>query len=274
MQDLPGEAEKLIRSYRVPVRTSNEEALGKLLNSIGQKDIPDNVPRRKITWYMWAASVAATIAIFVTVWLFTASETVSSPSGDIYAFRLPDNSRVVLHDGSAITFRKYFWNSHVNLQGEAYFEVEKGNDFRVMTSNGEVEVLGTRFLVKEKESRFEVKCYQGKVRAGYISEDWILESGIEVVATGEKAEKKQFSETPGYPAFARFSASFENMPVSDVMKEVERFFGVNIRLEVTADKRFSGSVETGSLDNVLRIVSEPLGLHYVFEDTYRIKVYN
>ena len=273
-QNLPPEVEELIRSYRVPVRSSKEEVLGKLLGSIDEKEAMVKVPRRKITWYMAAASVAATIAIVVSVWLFTATETLSSAQGYTSAFRLPDQSRVVLHDGSSLSFRKYMWNRRVRLEGEAYFEVEKGTGFKVLTPNGEVEVLGTRFLVKDIDESFAVQCYQGKVRAGYAHEAWILDPGTEVRASGEGAGKKEFASQNGYPTFARFTASYNNAPVSEVMKDVEQFFGVDIIIDAPAGKRFSGTVETGSLENVLRIVSEPLQLNYAFEDKYRIRILN
>jgi len=273
-QDLPLKADELIRSYRVPTRHSKQEALDKLLSKIGESDHTEKVPVRKINWFKAAVSVAATVAVVVTFWLFMAAETVSSAAGDTLAFRLPDDSRVVLHNESSLSYRKYFWKRNVKLEGEAYFEVEKGNGFRVTTENGNVEVLGTRFLVKEETNRFNVQCYQGKVKAGYSTESRILEPGTEFTGIQGKAEKKAFDADKGYPQFARFSKSFENTPLPEVLSEVEAFFGVKIQIDAIEGKSFSGTVETGSLESVLRIITEPLQLEFIFEDKYSIKISN
>jgi transmembrane sensor len=271
-QNLPQKAEELIRSYRVPTRLSKQEVLNQLLSKIEETENAKNVRVHRITWFRAAVSVAATVAVVVTFWLFMAAETVSSRAGDTLAFRLPDDSRVVLHNESSLSYRKYFWKRNVKLEGEAYFEVEKGNGFKVNTPSGNVEVLGTRFLVKEETDIFTVQCYQGKVKAGIADESWILEPGIEFTRSQEKAEMKVFNSESEYPHFARFRKSFENVPLRAVLAEVEAFFGVNIKMDGSAEKNFSGAVETGSLENVLRIVTESLHLEYIFEDKYSITI--
>jgi transmembrane sensor len=273
-QDLPHMADELIRSYRVPARQSKQEALDMLLGKIGDNEKAGKVPVRMITWFRAAVSVAATVAVVVTFWLFMAAETVSSRAGDTLAFRLPDDSRVVLHNESTLSYRKYLWRRNVKLEGEAYFEVEKGNGFKVITGKGDVEVLGTRFLVKEEEHIFTVQCYQGKVKAGYTDESWILDPGTEFTGTQEKAEKKTFEAETGYPQFARFSKNFKNVPLPEVLSEVESFFGVNIQMDGMGGKNFTGSIETGNLENVLLIITGSLQLEYVFEDKYNIKLLN
>jgi transmembrane sensor len=273
-QDLPRNADELIRSYRVPASRSKQEALDMLLSKIGTGEDAGKAPVRTITWFRAAVSVAATVAVIVTFWLFIAAETVSSRAGETFAFRLPDDSRVILHNESSLSYRKYMWKRNVKLEGEAYFEVEKGNGFKVITGNGNVEVLGTRFLVKEEDNRFIVQCYQGKVKAGFTGESWILEPGTELAAKNQKAEKKAIEADVEYPQFARFSKSFENVPLPEVLAEVEAFFGVNIHRNGISGMNFTGTVETGNLENVLRIITIPLQLDYVFEDKYNIKLLN
>jgi transmembrane sensor len=273
-QDLPHMADELIRSFRVPARHSKQEALDMLLGKIGENENAGKVPVHRITWFRAAVSVAATVAVVVTFWFFMAAETVSSRAGDTLAFRLPDDSRVVLHNESSLSYKKYLWRRNVRLEGEAYFEVEKGYGFRVITRKGDVEVLGTRFLVKEEEHMFTVQCYQGKVKASYTDESWILDPGTEFTGTREKTEKKVTEAVSGYPQFARFSKSFENTPLPEVLAEVEAFFGVNIQLNGIAGKNFTGTIETGNLENVLLIITGPLQLKYAFEDKYNIKLLN
>lgn len=273
-QSISQKADQLIRNYQIVVNSGKEEVLDTLLKKIEEKERTTAIPRRRISWFrISAASVAAVIVIAVTFWFLTASQSTEVSKGNTYAFRLPDESRVILHDGSSLTYSKYFWNRVVKLTGSAYFEVEKGTGFRVKTPNGSVEVLGTRFLVEGVEKDLVVKCYEGSVKTSYEKRSWVLEPGTQFSGKQGLAKKKNFETVSGFPAFAEFSKSFSNTPVSLVFQEIETFFGVDIKLKTPLDKNFSGSFETGSLENVLQIVCEPLQLNYKFEDKYRIEIY-
>lgn len=264
-------AERLLKNYKVDTRSEKEEVFNKLLGKIEEKE---QKPTRKISWYLTAAaSVAATVAVLITFWLFTATETIQSGKGESYAFRLPDDSRIVLHDGSTLSYRKYFWNRNVSLVGEAYFEVEKGDGFLVKTKQGEVEVLGTRFLVNEINNQFMVQCYEGKVKTNFKDDSWLLEPGTRFSGQGDTAEKETVNNENGYPAFAKFSEKFQNVPLMEVVAEIENFFEVDIQIKANTAKRFSGTIQTGNLENVLQIVCAPLQLDYTFEDKYRIIIY-
>jgi transmembrane sensor len=268
------DAGKILQNYRVETSSSKEEVLEKLLRKIDEKEEVSKAPQRRITWYLaGAASVAATIAILVVFWFFTASETISSRQGEIYAFRLPDDSRVVLHDVSSLSYRKHLWKRDVKLTGEAYFEVEKGAGFRVKTRVGEVEVLGTRFRVQEEADGLMVQCFEGRVKTNYADNSWILEPGTQFAGRHKTAKKEVFTTENGYPGFARFQRNFSNTPLRDVVHEIENFFEVDIRVTIPAGKNFSGSVHSGNLENVLRIVCEPLQLDYHFEDKYSIVIF-
>ena len=88
---------------------------------------------------------------------------------------LPDASSVTLNAMSSIKYQEDSWNKNreVSLQGEAYFQVAKGATFDVITNQGVVRVLGTQFTVKQRDSYFEVQCFEGKV--GVINGDVITE---------------------------------------------------------------------------------------------------
>ncbi len=79
---------------------------------------------------------------------------------------LPDASKVTLNALSEVEFNKNGWDEkrEINLKGEAYFKVQKGKTFDVVTSNGIVAVVGTKFSVKQRHHYFEVKCFEGIVK--------------------------------------------------------------------------------------------------------------
>jgi transmembrane sensor len=273
-QSISQKADQLIRNYRISWKSDKKEVLDTLFKKIEEKEKAGHKPQRRITWFrVAAASVAATAAVLLVFWFFTASVTISTPEGQTLTSRLPDESRVILHDESSLKYRKYLWNRKVNLSGEAYFEVEKGTGFRVQTSNGEVEVLGTRFLVSERNNRFKVQCFQGKVKAGFQNETAELEPGTQFTGEEKLAVKENFTNEKTYPVFAQFQKNFSGVSLIQVKSEIESFFGVEIELAVDAGKKFTGTVHSGNLENVLQIVCEPLQLNYRFEDEYRILIY-
>lgn len=274
-QSISRDAEKIIRNYRLFVQSNKEEVLDTLLKKIEEKEKQEKQIKSGVQWLRVAGvSVAASIALLIAFWFFTAGTTISTDSSETVVYRLPDDSRVILHDGSAVSFPKYFWTRKVRLTGEAYFEVVKGNRFRVVTSRGDVEVLGTRFLVEDKNDRLHVQCFQGSVRTHFDKQKWLLEPGMQFTGQNHAAEKTALEDRPEYPDFAKFKRSFSNVPLTTVVKEIEDFFGVKIRLEGIKGKSFSGTIQSGNLDHVLQIVSQSLMLNYRFEDRLSVVMMN
>jgi len=270
-QSISEKADQLLNSYQVHAKMDKEEVLDTILNKIEQKE---NTPVRKINWYQVAGiSAAASVAVLVVFWFFTASVTVNSEMGETLTYRMPDNSRVVLHDNSSVKFGKYINKRKVALTGKAYFEVVKGDGFVVKTKNGNVAVLGTRFLVADNNEALNVKCYEGKVKTEFDRHSWILEPGTQFYGNSNSAEKNEIAEKTEYPDFAEFFGSFSNAPLLNVIQEIEGFFDVNIELKTGETEKFSGTIETGNLESALLIVCESLGLRYKFEDDYRIEIF-
>ncbi|SHI82523.1 FecR family protein [Tangfeifania diversioriginum] len=271
-QSISEKADMLISQYHVNPNVDKEEVLGTVLNKIERKETKSV---RQINWFRAAGiSAAATVAVLLAFYFFTATIAISAGDSKILTYRMPDDSRIVLRSGSNAEFGKYFRKRQVALEGEAYFEVEKGDGFVVKTDNGIVRVLGTRFLVSGKNSRLNVKCYQGKVETEFENKSWILEPGTQFAGDESTANKSRFDESVQFPDFALFSKNFTSAPLTEVVQRIEDFFKVQINLQPGITKTFSGSIQTANLESALQIVCESLRLNYEFEDDYRIKIFN
>jgi len=103
------------------------------------------------------------LLVFSFVFFSCSQETVKS--GDSYeGVELPDNSIVYLNHNSSISYDKDFESRKVELTGEAYFNVTKGETpFTITTSMGEVSVLGTEFNVKLDDEELDVEVESGTV---------------------------------------------------------------------------------------------------------------
>ncbi len=143
--------------------------------------------------YAAAAVVALLISFGVAASLYNKSVETEIVKK---SFLLPDNSKVVLHANSSLSYKPLLWklSRSTILYGEAYFEVEKGSKFEVVSEKAKTVVLGTRFLVKARENEYQVHCEQGKVM--------LVESARKnevVITAGQKARlktDKQFEIIP------------------------------------------------------------------------------
>jgi transmembrane sensor len=268
-------ADQLISHYQLQVRSDKEKVLDAVLKKIDSREHEKIRPAYNIRRLMTAGiSAAAVLLILITFYFFSATVTISAGDNDIVTYRLPDASRIVLHNNSKLEFKRYFWARNVKLKGEAYFEVENGRDFHVRISTGSVEVLGTRFFVADKGKDLEVRCYQGRVKTFYNKDSWILDEGTQFTAISQAVKKEEMDIKSPYPEFAKFNGSFSNVRLTQVLSQLESFFDVQIDLQQGATRIFTGTFETGSLDSALQIVCESLQMEYRYIDQHRILVYD
>ncbi len=262
-QSIPEMADRLVRHYRLPYSSGKEEVLGTILEKIEHQERRKVSSVRKIRWTRMAGVAAAAVFILLVAFYFlTASVSLSAGKETLFVSRLPDASRVVLQEDSELQYPKYFWNRSVRLRGEAYFEVTHGEGFQVKTPGGKVRVLGTRFSVVDGDEQLKVQCFEGRVRTEYAEQSWILEAGSRLVGVGKTVRKEKMATQKGYPAFALFSESFSDESLETVVKKLEAFFGAEIKIRNGAGKNFSGSFQTGNLENALKIICTSLKLQY------------
>jgi len=250
-----------VRQYRIPYTVGKDAALNSILERI--RDTKDT-PQKSFLLPYWIKSVAAAAAVvFVLVsagWVLS-NQNIGNPGENAVSHRLPDQSRVMLAEGSTLKYNRFFQSRKVHLSGKAYFEVQKGNRFQVTARNGRVEVLGTRFTIDDRNGRLEVVCFEGKVRATYNQQEIVLGEGAGVNFS-ENQEKEPVTIQESYPPMALFSEIYSNSELDGVLKDLGSFFGVTIINQVGKERFFSGTLNTGSLETALEIISASLEIRY------------
>lgn len=177
------------------------------------------------------------------------------------SFQLPDRSEVVLNSGSKIEFKKWMWKSHrkLKLDGEAYFKVAKGRRFEVITPLGKVTVLGTQFDVKARKTRFDVTCYEGRVKVNYKNSQIILTHGESV--TFENNQQTNTSTNSLQPEWMEGQLAFKNETIQNILDELQRQYDITIELKSnTAEALFTGKLPSNNLDVATRILSTTYNL--------------
>lgn len=257
------EAVHIVRSVAgIPVTSiSSEERIAlweKINASIQQAPAQQSKIKPLLKWVLTAAA-----ALALVIWINTTKpHQFMAFYGEQQSIELPESSQVVINAGSDIKYKRNFVSKReVKLTGEAFFEVQSGTTFTVITDKGTVTVLGTSFNVIAWPERFEVSCYTGKVRVQMDDHEGIeIAPGEKVVASNENLQKKSFIADSN-PSWMNGKFTFEDQPLSAVMKEFERQFGVEVTLaEGTDTIKYTGLFKKGDLAHELDGITWPLHL--------------
>jgi len=231
------------------------------LTCINQPNTPS-----KNRWQLGiAASVILLIGFFTYSIMFSTTE-FSSDYGKQLAFELPDGSKVLLNSKSTITFDKKNWNTNrtLELNGEAYFDVEKGSTFTVKTPQGNVTVLGTEFNVNANTDFFKISCYEGKVNVFDNSNDsnHILTPSLGYQnIKGNAPVSLNFNST--HPEWIDNQSIFKSTPIKHVFKALEKQYELQFKYDNFDDSiLFTGSFPNNNKEIALKTVLKSLNLTY------------
>jgi ferric-dicitrate binding protein FerR (iron transport regulator) len=197
--------------------------------------------------FLYAASAAA-VLIFLVIGLLPQVETFTTENGEITNVTLPDDSEVTLNAGTKIVYSGNRFNTRrkVQLTGEAYFKVSKGNTFSVVTNEGTITVLGTTFNVRSRDKKLSVFCYTGKVKVSDQFKSVYLTKGKKTAKLpGEILQNAQPTDINEGLKWRNGSFYFQNTSLKEVLAELSRQYDVVIRLPESEEKR----VITTSFDN-------------------------
>lgn len=255
----------------IPHKINAENLWDRIDSSTGTELPLKEAKTRRLRPLYIGIAIAAAIAIILLIFPNLPSETqLRSPNGEHLAFVLPDSSAIELNAASSLRYSEKGFSKkrEVYLDGEAFFEVEKGENFLVKTELGTVRVLGTSFNVYEREGNFEVQCLTGKVEVSNQdqSEKVILTPGEVVSLNPQGKLAKQESEIPTFASWRDYKFTYEKTPLIEVLEEIKRQFNVEIDFQgVDLNEEYSGEFEGRDLENVLEDVLWPLNLAFNIE---------
>ena len=212
-----------------------------------------------------ALAIAASFLLLITLFWPSGFEELETNRAQILSHALPDKSSLTLNAESELSYdsKKFKKTRSLNLAGEAFFEVEKGESFVVNTDLGSVEVLGTSFNVFSRDDRFEVACKTGKVKVS--SKDGnssvILTPGEECHLLDNQIVKleKQFQSDEWIEGVIHF----EDVRIEDVVAEIERQFDIILNTEAVTDTMpYTGFFLRSDLEKSLQYVFWPFNYRY------------
>ncbi|MGL2963298.1 FecR family protein [Flavobacterium sp. RSB2_4_14] len=252
-----------IAEYSSQLKTPDFDADALYKNVISHKKVtPKVIPFYQTKWL----KIAAIFLVLLGISFFfktTATATQIAENGKKTSFSLPDNSQIVLNSGSEIQYKKWNWdnNRNIDLKGEAYFKVAHGKKFEVNTNLGKVSVLGTQFNVKSRNNRFDVTCYEGRVKVVYKKQTVIITKGISVSFDANYFEKENIESTK--PEWTVNEIVFKKEKLQNILDELQRQYDCEIILNSKENNQlFSGTLPTNNIKTALNVVSS----------TYHLKI--
>lgn len=169
--------------------------------------------------------------------LITATENITTavinvPNGGIYNIILPDGTKVFLNSASKLQYPVRFTGVErkVELEGEGYFEVVPNIDLPFIVSTGvqDLKVLGTHFNIKAypNESIFST-LLEGRVELKTSHSNVQLRPGQQAELVKNKFKVAEVS-ADDYTAWTRNQFAYNNVPLREIFKEMERWYDVTI----------------------------------------------
>jgi len=185
------------------------------------------------------------------------------PIGEKSQVILPDGTVVWINSGSELTYSNAFGlqSRDVQLNGEAYFEVTKKADspFRVMARDCQVKVLGTQFNVKSYDDHLstEIALAEGSVSlTSNNGQQLVMEPGQVAVTNSDGTISFKELNVENLICWKDHMLRFDNTPLADVVSQLERWYGVTIKIDQMdhlKDRRFTFTIKTESLSEILRV---------------------
>ena len=175
------EAKRLVLAIKVQESEPSPETLQRIWGNIDAATQSQDKPVRRLAVLRLLPYVAAASVAFLLFFIFRdPTKVVLTENAQQLALSLPDGSKVKVNAATEIRYTPGKWKKErrIQLDGEAFFEVTKGESFVVETKLGNVEVLGTSFNVKSRDGIFEVSCRTGKVRVSSGDSRQVLTPGL------------------------------------------------------------------------------------------------
>lgn len=259
-----------IKKYSVQLETpafDEQKVLTNILSSPKQKVVHLN--------YNWIFKIAALFIIILGLYFsftFLSNTNFTAENGSETALILPDESEVILNSGSNLSYKKWNWENNrlIELEGEAFFKVAKGKKFEVNTTAGKVTVLGTQFNVKQRNNRFEVTCYEGKVKVTHRDKIVILTKRMKTIFENDKNIDVP-NTSINQPEWINDEIVFYKENLNNIISEIERKYNVTIELNSNNNQQvFSGNIPSNDLDVALEILTKTYHLKIAKKTTNKI----
>lgn len=190
---------------------------------------------------------------------------VSVPAGAMSTVELPGQIVVRLNPESRLSYvPSRGVVEEVRLEGEAYFDVEHNPDrpFRVVTTGGVIEDLGTEFNIRTRDGHVAVGVIEGRVRFSAAGEAMVVAAGqlSTAVAKGPPSAPRS-ADRSVMRGWAEGGLVFRDWPLREVFDELARRFDRSFELDpALGDRRITAVVLATRAEAAIEVTCIAAGL--------------
>ena len=203
---------------------------------------------------------------------------ISCPIGMKSHIILPDGTDVWLNSGSKINYELPFVREtrKLTLSGEAFLHVKKNESSPFLVNSGEerIEVLGTQFNVKAypEDNQIEVALKEGSVKFCFTNSSGkkiftrLKPNNYLVLNRSDKKLSIENKELDNYMLWTKNILIFNNTPMLEVAKTLERWYGVTVIIKDDEIKnyKFTTIFENETISRILELLelTSPISIKY------------
>lgn len=196
----------------------------------------------------------------LSIWWYQGRDRVySTGPGQTDQVTLPDGTRVTLHISSTLTWDPDRWRGRGRIaafSGQAYLERPSSKPLELLHSNGSVVLNRTRTDIRVRDRYFEVAAFEGQAVALSRDTQLVVRQGMFARWDGYHWSRYPLPEDWNTPPWLEGNTVIRNMPLEEVIREVERLYRVSIDLNGDPDRSFSGSFPNYDLREAIAILEE------------------
>jgi len=264
-----------VQGYRVPDMQTKAATLEMIRRKMDQKS--NSKPVRNLRVYWSAAASIVLIALLTTIYFYQSPEQnqiVAACKGQHVEYTLPDGSEMKVNADSKVSYSasSFAKKRVLELNGEVFFSVQKGQPFVVKTHLGTVEVLGTTLNVFARGKEFNVSCLTGKVKVTVGEQSVTILPGEKVEWVDGVLQKSNIDNSEKVAGWVRGEFSFDNIPLISIFDEIERQFNVRITAKGIENRFYTGTFTNTNLTEVLEMVCSPMNLDYEIKNGNKISI--
>lgn len=204
--------------------------------------------------------------------------TINVPAGERLKVLLSDGTSVMLNSESTFEYPSKFDQHQRNVKlvkGEGYFEVAHNakSPFYVKTDQVDIKVLGTKFNVNTYGNDNTVKVFlsEGSVR---LTEKMTGDHNSYLIKPGELMSIQKSNgicllernvDSKQVDGWMRNQYRFKDAPLAELLKFIERTYGVEFRLSDTSLYRYTYTINfyNESVDDVLKAMERITPIRFV-----------
>jgi transmembrane sensor len=289
----PGES---VDSFSLSLRFNSKKGLKKLRNKLIQEDdsvsqksgvvFKNRIKNKKSSGlYIWKLAASILVIALTSIVYLVTSQDWDQTSISMYTTTDVEQRIITLADGSVVRLNR---NSTLEisddksdesrmiwLDGEAFFDVTHNPDrmFVVHAGDAVVEVLGTSFNVK-RGKQVMVAVQDGLVSFRHQNHDErsaarLTAGQLGLLSEGSNDVKIEETDIENYMSWKNGYLNFSSMPFDQVLRQLERIYGVTHELQDGSvnTQKLTVYTEKVQLEEVVEAISIALDLGYEMHES-------